>query len=321
MEFIAQLLHYGGIIFCMAFASGGVAVGQGIAGGGGAEGLSRQQLAEPPVRRAVLVGLAFIETGSVFALVCSLLYLFKMPFTPTLASGLAVCGVSIGMGVSACIVGIASGFVVLNAINAMARQPFKANKIASLMMLTQMLLEAPAVFAFILCFLVRSFLAPDMSVVTGLAFGLAGVILGLASVGPAIGQSLFASSACTAVGTNIDMFPRIFSFAFVVQAIIETPIIFGLLLALSMTLMLKTSDVPVADAVAALLGATCAFGFGSIGAGIGSGFVAARAARSMVEEPEQYTVLLRTTIICQAVIDTALIYSLIIAFFLLRQCM
>ena len=321
MEFLAGLMHYGGIIICMAVSSGGIAIGQGIAGGGGAQGLSRQELAQPPVRRAILIGLAFIETGSVFALVASLMFLFNMPFEPTVASGLAVLGVGMGMGISACVVGIASGFVVASAIKAMARQPFKANKIASLMMLAQMLLEAPAVFSFILCFLVRGFLTPTMTVVNGLAFGLAGLILGLASIGPAIGQSLFASNACEAVGINIDMFPRIFSFAFVVQAIIGTPIIFGLLLALSMSLMLNPANMVVADAVSALLGATCAFGLGSIGAGIGSGFVAARAVRSMVEEPEQYTILLRTTIICQAVIDTALIYSLIVAFFLLRQCM
>ena len=118
------------------------------------------------------------------------------------------------------------------------------------------------------------------------------------------------------------MFPRIFSFAFVVQAIIETPIIFGLLLSLTMVLMLKGGNgASFSDTVSLLIGSSLAFGLGSIGAGIGSGYVAARAARSMVEEPEQYTILLRTTIICQAVIDTALIYSLIVSFFLLRQCM
>lgn len=320
MDMIAALLHYLGIMICLAFAASGVALGQGIAGGTAIQSLSRQELSLSPIRRALLVGMAFLESGSIFALVASFIYLFNMPFEPTVASGLAVLGAGIAMGISACVVGVASGRVVAAASQAMARQPLQAHKITSLMTLTQMLLEAPAVFAFILCFLVRSKLTPDMSIGFGVQLCLAGIVLGMSSIGPAIGQSIFAANACQAVGLNIDMFARIFSFSFIIQAIIETPIIFALLLSLGMVMM-PLGHVALSTLVPALVGATCAFGLGSLGAAIGSGVVAARSVAGMVAEPSQYTVLVRTTLICTAVIDTALIYSFIIAVFLFRSCM
>lgn len=310
------LLHYIGIVWCMAFAALGVAIGQGIAAAHACQALSRQELAVGPVRRSLLIGLAFLESGCVFSLVICLLFLFNMPFTPTLASGLAVFGAGFGLGTAACVVGIASGFVVASSVEAMARQPFLASRISSFTMLAQMLLEAPTVFAFILCFLIKNGLSADMSLALGVQLMVGGIIIGLCSIGPAIGQSIYASRACDAMGRSPDMYGRMFSFSFVVQAIIETPIIFALLLAL-IIMMRGPITMPLAEYIALLAGAAAAFGLGSTGAAVGTGYVAGRAVTCMGATPEQYTAILRMTIFCQAVIDTALIYSLITAFLLI----
>lgn len=318
MALIAHLLHYGGIVWCMAIAAAGVAFGQGVAAAHACQALSRQELAVNPVRRFLLIGLAFLESGCVFALVVSLLFLFNTTFTPTLASGLAVFGAGFGLGTAACIVGIASGFVVAQSVEAMARQPFFASKLVSFTMLAQMLLEAPAVFGFILCFLIKNGLSPDMTVAYGAQLMIGGIIIGLCAIGPAIGQAIYASRTCEAMGRNPDMYSRMFSFSFVVQAIIETPVIFALLLAL-IIMMRGATTMPLAEYVTLLSSAAFVFSFGSTGAAIGAGHVASRAVTCMAQTPEQYTALLRMTIFCQAVIDTALIYSLITAFLLISR--
>jgi F-type H+-transporting ATPase subunit c len=321
MEQLGVFLYYLGVILPTTLAAIGVAIGQGSAGVGSVDGQSRQILAQPPIQQATLVGLGVLETGGVFSLVISMLFMFNVPFEPTLPLGIAMCGIGFGMGFSACMVGLFTGRVIVAATAAMARQPLQAKKVSSFMILAQMLMEAPVVFSFIICFLVRSKMVPDMTLAQGIQYAIGGVILGLASIGPVVGQSLFATRACESIGINIDLFPRIFSFAFVVQAIIETPIIFGLLLSLSMVLLVSGNNVPFHDFISALLGVCLAFGLGSIGAGIGSGFVASRAVKGMVNDPEQYPALFRTTLVCQGVIDTALIYSVVIAFFLLRHCL
>lgn len=321
MEPLGTFLYYLGVTLPTMLAAIGVAIGQGVAGGGSASGQSRQTLAQPPIQQATLVGLGVLETGGVFALVISILFLFNVPFPPTVPLGIAMCGIGFGMGFSACMVGLFTGRVILAATAAMARQPLEAKKVSTFMMLAQMLMEAPAVFSFIICFLVRSKMVPDMTIAQGIQYAVGGLILGFASIGPVIGQSLFATRACESIGTNVELFPRIFSFAFVVQAIIETPVIFGLLLSLSMVLLVSGNHLPFYDFISALIGVNLAFGLGSIGAGIGSGFVASRAVRGMVNDPDQYPALFRTTLVCQGVIDTALIYSVVIAFFLLKPCM
>jgi len=315
----AEMLHYAGIVLAMAFSACGVAYGQGYAGGWAIVATTRQDLAFIPVWRALLIGLAFIESGGIFALVLSLLFVKGYSFTPTVASGLAVAGAGAGIGIASWIVGIASGRVVAAATGAIARQPFFAEKVLQLMMLAQILLEAPAVFALVIGITIYSKITAGMSLIFGWQLFAGGLLIALGSIGPAIGQAIFSSAACRASGVNIKMYPRIFSFALLTQAIIETPIIFCLLLAI--LLIIRTISVtPLIEGVSLLMGSTIAFGFGCTGAAVGSGYVAARAVTLMVQEPKQYTILLRVTILCQAIIDTALIYSLITAFLMIKQC-
>ena len=309
---VGIFLYYVGIALMMALSAFGVAFGQGLAGAGGVAGLSRQRLAFPPVRRALFLGLLLIESSGVFALLLALLYITNVKWTPTLASGLGVLGAGIGMGLAACVVGIASGKVVAAAVRAMGRQPFYASKIQNLMVITQGLLETPAILAFLIGIVIRTKLSPTMTVISGWQLLASGVLIALCAVGPAIGQSIFSSKACEALGIDPTMHPKILQFAIVTLALIETPIILGLLL--SLMIMIKTIAVTqLTLAVAMVMGGVFAFGLGSIGAAVGSGYAAAGAAMSMVKTPENYSELFRLAIGIQALIDTAIVYSFIIA--------
>ena len=69
MELIAHIIYLVGIALCITLGAGGVALGQGYAGGVAAEGDARQAAAHVPVRQGLLIGCAFLESGCVFSLI------------------------------------------------------------------------------------------------------------------------------------------------------------------------------------------------------------------------------------------------------------
>jgi F-type H+-transporting ATPase subunit c len=320
MELIAALIYFGGVALCIVLGAGGVALGQGYAGGVACEATARQQLAQQPVRQGLLIGCAFLESGCVFSLIVSLVYLLGTPEGGLLGS--MVFGVAaLCMGVVAGVVGAVSGTVVAQALQAMARQPHESGKIFSLMMIAQMLLEAPMVFMFIIAFLIKSWVTAGITSLYAVQLIGGSVIFAAGCVGPAIGQARFCRAVCEAAGLNIGLFSRLFSFSFIVQAMIETPVIFALLVSLMLMLMAPLQSTPLVEFAAVCLGVVFGIGMGSTGAAVGSGRAAGRAAISMAMVAEQASSVARLAIFCQAIIDTAVIYSLIISVLLIKQYM
>ncbi len=322
MELIAALIYFIGLSLCIAVGAGGVSIGQGYAGGVATEGIARQGAAYGPVRQALLVGCAFLESGCVFSLIVVLVYLFHFSSGQALGYDAMVLGVTaLSMGIVAGTVGIVSGAIVRGAIRSMARQPYHAGRILSLMMVAQILLEAPMIFMFIIAFMVKSWAVPSISLLYAIQLMGGSFIFACGAVGPAIGQAWFCSSVCEAVGLNISMYARIFSFSFIVQAMIETPIVFALLVSLMMMMLTPMAGVTAVELIALCIGVAIAIGFGSAGAAIGSGRAASAAVRAMADNPEQAATLARLGIFCQAIIDTAVIYSLIISVLLIKKSM
>lgn len=320
MELTASLIYYTGIALCIVFGAGGGSIGQGFAGGVAALETARQRAAQSPVMQSYLLGCAFIESGCVFSLIVSLVYLFGRDSEA--ASVAIVLGVAaLSMGIVAGVVGMASGRIVAASISSMARQPYESSRLLSLMMVAQILLEAPMIFMFIIAFLVRNWAVPDMTMLKAVQLLGGASIFAAGTIGPVIGQSRFCAAVCQAVGLNMSIYSRIFSFSFIVQAMIETPVIFALLVSLMVMLLQPLPSATLPEVVALWLGVMGAIGFGSAGAAIGSGRAAGRAALCMARDAEQAASVARLAIFCQAIIDTAVIYSLIISVLIIKRCM
>jgi len=142
------------------------------------------------------------------------------------------------------------------------------------------------------------------------------LIMSLGSIGGIIGQASFASSVCDALGRNIEGIAHILPFTFITQAMIETSIVFSLVLAILFLLVVKASTyIMIALGVSVL----AAIMFGGIGAGVGSSLVASAAVRGMARGGETASILFRNAFLSQMFVDTALIYSLLISFLILRD--
>lgn len=315
----AHIVHYAGIALGVALSSGGVAIGQGLAGGGGLDAMSRQRLGHGPVQRALLLCLVLIESGGIFALITGIMFMLVDPATITWAMALGTMGANLCIGIAACSVGWALGKVAQGATEALSRQPLHHTKIISLMIMTQIFLEAPSVFAFIIALLIRARVSLSLSLMEGWQMLFVGLLVGLGTIGPAAGQALFSRETCRAVGRNISMYDRIFSYALITQGMVEAPVIFCLIMGLFIfaTTIVQT---PLGEAIAALSGVVSVFSLSAVGAAVGNGLAGASAVRCMAESPAQHPNLFRLALLAQSIIETAVVYSLIVGFLLFARC-
>lgn len=313
------VLHYMGIALAVCLSAFGVALGQGMAGGCATEALSRQELGHSPVRKGLLLGLIFIESGGIFALVTAIMFFVQGTDGLTMPMARATFGACICVGIAAAVVGFSLGRVSQEGYAAIARQPLLSVKVTQMMILTQILLETISVFAFVMAILIRARLSPTLTEMQGWQCFFGALMVGLGAIGPALGQARFSSAACRAVGLNMGMYGRIFSYALIAQVIVETPIVFSVIMGMLMS-MKTISVTPLFEACAAMAGAVIAFSVGAIGASRGCGNVGANAVLAMARKPVEHGSVFRTALLSKTIIETAVVYSLIISFLLFTRC-
>src|SRR5207244_2831174 len=123
-----------------------------------------------------------------------------------------------------------------------------------------------------------------------------GLCVGLGSIGPAIGLSSFAKAAVNSLGKNTKSYDKLLSFTFISEALIETPIIFCLIIATILLFAIQPTPIDNhLDGIIFISAALCT-GLGTLGAGISSGRTAAVACTQIGENPESYSILSRTSI-------------------------
>ena len=311
-----QLVHYAAAIFTLAIAVLGGGIGQGLASLAAINAIQRQPCSYTANFRALMIGLALIESGIVIALVTSLLIIFGTQ-TITLGSALGEFGIAFAIGISGGTVSIASSRVVQAATESIGRQPFFAQKITSVMLLAQSIMEAPVIIAFIISLLIRNRISSDPDVMRGLQCLAAGLTIGLGSIGPSIGQAIFTRAACRGIGVNKTAYNKIFPFMLLLEAIIETPLIFCLLI--SFMILYRPLDGGNLSDIAILISSAFAVGLGSLGSATGIGLTASKGVESIASNPEHYSIILRTTLLIVAFVESSMIYAMIVALMLVMK--
>jgi len=186
------------------------------------------------------------------------------------------------------------------------------------MLVAQSIIEAPVIFAFIISLIIRANFNDGITIFEGIKFLAAGICIALGSIGPSTGQAVFAESSCKSIGLNTDAYNKIFPFSIINEAVIETPLIFCLLVSILILFMPIQATSPLSSSIC-FLAAAFTIGFGALGTATAAGFVAAKSSKQIALEPKNYSILFRTTILCQAFIESAVIYTLIIALALITR--
>lgn len=312
---LSEFFHYGTIALSICATSLGVGIGEGIACQAAIEAINIQPSSKNEISRISIIGMALIETAAIMGITISAILLLEARNAANPYSGIAELGIAFAICISGLVLGLVTALPAQQAVLAIARQPFFSQKIFRFMIITQSIIQTPIIFGFIIAVLIKTQASTANSLADSLRLVASGLAIGLGSVGPAIGLAKFASTACRGIGINPHAYSKLFSFTFISQAIIETPVIFSLIV----SILLITSPIKdgnLFNGIAMLASAIC-IGFGTLGAGIASGNTAAAACHQIALNPEKYATLSRLSLFAQGLIDTNAIYALLIALLLI----
>lgn len=311
---LVDFLHYITIALAVGLNSVAVGIGEGVATISALEAMNIQPETKSEIQTCAIMGMALIETAAIMGVAVSMIMLLGTPIEhKTFYFGLAEIGIASAICLTGLVIGIASAWPAQSACLAIARQPFASKTIMRFMLITQSIIQTPIIFGFIIAMFIKTQAPLAATVAESLRLISSGLCIGIGSIGPAIGLALFAKKACASMGVNRQAYGKLIPFTFISQAIIETPIIFALVIALIIITTSASTDLHGIAFIAAAL----SIGFGTIGAGISSGRTAAAACEQIALDPRNYSILSKVSMFAQGLIDTCAIYALLISFMII----
>ncbi|HSW76199.1 MAG TPA: ATP synthase F0 subunit C [Candidatus Saccharimonadales bacterium] len=294
----------------------GTSIGQGLIGKHALRAMQLQPASHTNIVKFCIIAVAVTETAALLGfLMTTLLVNSSIPLLNPYYAHFGVLGIAIALGLSGLCAGIASSFPAMAACTSLARQPFTQNKILTLMLITQTLIMTPNIFGLIISFFIKAQLPTIITFNQALQFFSSGLSIGLGCVGPSIGLCLFAYGAISTIGFNKKAYGKIRTFTFICISIIETPVIFSLVI----SLMILGQDIVSLSPVEGwkLFAAAICVSLSSLFPGINSGKTAATACTQIGLHLDQYPTLSKITMLTLAMIDSFAIYGLLISILIL----
>lgn len=310
-----EFFYYITVALPVVLSTLGAGIGQGLIGKKALEAIHVQPEASEQISKICIIGTALTETTGILGIVTSLMLLISPMTIHPYYGTLGLLGIALAVGVSGFIVGITSSLPAQAACESTARQPFMHTKILNLMLITQTLIMTPNIFGFLIALLIKNKISAATTLPLALQLFASGLSIGLGCIGPAIGLSLFAYAACSAIGYNKKAFGKILTFTFIAEAIIETPLIFALLIALSI-ISINIQDMSFIKSFSLVAAAIC-IAISTIAPGISSGRIGATTCQQISFHAHQYAALSKTTMLALALIDTCAIYGLLTSIMLI----
>ena len=236
--------------------------------------------------------------------------------TPEFAQFIHYSTIGLIIGINSISVGVGQGLITAAALKAINIQPGAKSDIANTSILGMAITDTTAILSFIMSIImILDTRVPTNSLYTHLAT--IGIALALCLPGLAVGLSsaLPARSACLAVARQPLFAPKILRFMLLTLSILQTPIIFGFIVAFLINYLSFEIDT-MSDAIRLISSGLC-IGLGSIGVTIGLALFTREANKGLGVNPKSYQKILPFSIISQAIIEAPLAFSLIISMLLL----
>ena len=213
--------------------------------------------------------------------------------------------------------GIGQGIAGYGAIKAIDLQPSARNEIVRASILGMALMETAAVMSTFIAFLLllqtnsmasNVFLASFAELGIVFAVGLSGFVLGIVSALPA-------RAACLAIARQPFFAQEIIRFMLIALSLLQTPIIFGLIVALFIRGQAGSIET-VRDSLRLIASGVC-IGLGSIGPAVGLAFFTRSICKNMGANRSVYRQLFSFALISQAIIETPILFAFIVSVSLL----
>lgn len=309
------LIHFISVVLIITLPVLGVAIGGSIAAISAKKASYIQPKAQPDILKITILGLALTETAAIIALVVTLLIITGKNeiIITNMYHNLSTIGIAFAISIPGFLIGILSALPIKYSCFSVARQPFLTNKIMNIMLLTMSLLQTPIVFGFIISRFIGVQAPTTTSIFESIKFISSGLCIGIGSIGPLIGLAIFSKAACQSLGINREIYNKIVTFTFISEALIETPIIFALVT--SLLLITSTPQNLLYSIILFTAGLSTAIG--NFMPGISSGRTAAEGCFQIAKNANAYSLISRTSILAQGLIDSITIYAWIISLVLI----
>lgn len=226
------------------------------------------------------------------------------------------CAIASAVSINAFTVGIGQGLTSIAALRAVNIQPSSNNEINKTSLFGMALIETTAVLGLFISLILIS--GPQVASpgsfkgVTELAIVLAICLPGLAL---GIASSLPAQAACMAIARQPFYAQKIMRFMMIGISLIQTPIIFGFIV--SLIIHAQGNAIFFWQDALRIVGSGLAIGLGSIGPAFGLGLFTQKTCASLGVDRKSYETLFSYTLIRIAVIETPLIFALVVSIMLL----
>jgi F-type H+-transporting ATPase subunit c len=309
---LTECFHYASIAGIVGLSSFGAGIGQGLTGKSALKAMDIQPQARGDIGRTALMGMALIDTASILCLTVAFMMIFgARTIGQTIFADIADLGILLALSIPGFIIGIASSLPARESCMSIARQPFFASKISRFMLICQSVIQTPIIFGFIIALLIKTSAGSCTNIIDSIRLIATGATIGLSSLGPILGMAVFAKTACHGLGINRQAYSSLMTLTLISNAIIETPIILSLVVALLIQIEPVAAD-NILDAIRLLSAALC-ISLGTFGPGLNSGRTAATACKEIAYKPSVYSNLSRVSLFAQGLIDTCSIYAFLIA--------
>ena len=314
---LAEMAAVLGAGLAMGLSAVGSGIGSGFPAGSACKSIGARPELSSQLTTNMLIGSAICQTPTIFGLVVSFMLLFLGLGAKTdPVSWAALLGAGLAMGFAAIGSGVGAGMPAGACADGIGRQPEMSSQLTTNMLIGSAVCQTPAIFGMVIAFMLMfiDFSTQPANPTVAALLG-AGLSVGLACIGPGIGNGLTAKEANEGIARQPECYGPMTTTMLVGMSVAQSTAIYGFLVAL--ILIFKPFEASTGFvAPAALLGAGLAMGFGGIGPGVGEGITAASAARWVGRNMEQSVLLTRTMLVGQAVAESTGIYSLIVALLL-----
>ena len=304
--------HYASCVSIAVLPTFASALGQARITRAALQAMDEQPLAESTIKKLLLATLALSETVILISVGLAYYFLFNAPVL-TEAHAWARAGIALALIIPGVIIGYGASFAGAHNFSAVARQPLLGGKIMTFMFITQSLMQTPLFCNSIFAFLIQNNLTPASTLYDGLQLGAVGLMLGLGALGPCLGLTYFIAQASAALRIQRTAYAAVSSSTYISQTVIETPYLLAFVLAV---LMLQVPSAGLLKAVACFA-AALTVGFANFGPCVSSAWVCSRVLPAIGHNPTLGPLVSRYTLSTQAVIDTSVIYGLLIGAFML----
>lgn len=312
---VSTFLYFGSIAALVSITSIAVGIGESLISKEAIKAIDVQPSAKTEINKAALLGIAVTETSAIIGLVTAIILFSKAFILPY--AGLPLLGILLAVGLPGFTAGIASSGPIVKACQSIRRQPFFSSKVVNLMLITTSFIQTPVVFGFIISLFIYYKIPFCSNYTQAIQLFACGLSIGLGGIGSIIGLSHYAKQACASIGYNRNAYFRVITFTFISQALIETPVIFALIIALLILNTNVTQDSLIT--ATALISAALCTALSNIAPGISSGKTAAAACHQITLRPESYSTLSKASLIAQGMLDSFAIYGWAVSLFILLK--